>query len=162
MRIAVFPGSFDPLTIGHVEIVERALPLFDQIIVAIGINANKKYFFSLEERIAMLQAAFAQHGDKIKIDTYTSLTAQYCRQNGAQYLLRGLRNATDFDYENTIAQLNGIIGHGLETVFLVSKAQYAFYSSTVVRELIRGGEDPAGFLPAAIHGLIRKYLQQPR
>lgn len=155
MKIAVFPGSFDPITKGHTDIVERALPLFDQIIVAVGINSTKKYFFSLEQRLAFLEASFAKE-PKIKIDTYEQLTVDYCHSKGAQFMLRGIRNANDFVYENTIAQLNRVVGKDLETVFLISSAQYNYYSSTIVREIIKGGGNVSPFVPEAVFELMNK------
>jgi pantetheine-phosphate adenylyltransferase len=154
MRIAVFPGSFDPLTKGHEDIVRRALPLFDKIIVAFGVNSSKKYFFELEQRLDFARQTFADVSDKVEIDTYSNLTAQYCKEKGANFILRGVRNSTDFDYESTIAALNKMIGKGIETIFLMTSPEYAHYSSTVVREILRGGEDPAAFLPAAINKLL--------
>lgn len=148
-RIAVFPGSFDPITIGHLEIVKRAAPLFDQIIVAIGINSQKKYLFPLEQRLEWLEASFAEMPN-VKVGSFEKLTAHYCQKVGARYLLRGLRNASDFDYEKTISQLNAIVGDGLETVFLISEPQYSHYSSTIVREIIKGGGDASPFIPSQI------------
>lgn len=148
-RIAVFPGSFDPITIGHVEIVRRAAPLFDSIIVAIGINSQKKYLFPLEQRLEWLRLAFADMPN-VQVDTFEKLTAHYCQKVGARYLLRGLRNASDFDYEKTISQLNAIVGDGLETVFFISEPKYSHYSSTIVREIIKGGGDASPFLPSQI------------
>lgn len=153
MRIAVFAGSFDPITKGHVDIIERALPLFDKIIVAMGVNSAKRYFFDLEQRIQFLEAAFKEM-PKVEVDTYEQLTAFYCREKGANFLLRGLRNSTDFNYENTIANLNSTIGDQLETVFLMADPQYSCYSSTVVREIIKGGGDASIFLPAAVVALM--------
>lgn len=116
MKIAVFPGSFDPITVGHVDLVRRAAPLFDRIIVAVGVNTQKKTLFPLEQRLAWLRQVFA--GDpQIQVDFFENLTAHYCLRIGARYLLRGLRNAADFDYEKTISQLNHIVGGGIETVF---------------------------------------------
>jgi pantetheine-phosphate adenylyltransferase len=154
MRIAVFPGSFDPITKGHEDIVRRALPLFDKIIVAFGINSTKKYFFELEQRLDFARQTFADVSDKVEIDTYSTLTAQYCREKGVNFILRGVRNSTDFDYESTIAALNKMIGKGIETIFLMTSPEYAHYSSTVVREILRGGEDPTAFLPLAIVKLL--------
>lgn len=154
MRIAVFPGSFDPITKGHEDIVRRALPLFDKIIVAIGINSSKKYFFDLERRLDFLRLTFADE-PKIEIASYEMLTAQFCHERGAKFLLRGVRNATDFEYENTIAQLNRIVGKGLETVFLMTAAEYSFISSTIVREIIRGGESADAFLPVAVSNQLK-------
>ena len=160
MRIAVFPGSFDPLTLGHVELVQRALPLFDKIVVAVGQNSSKKYLFNLEQRLKLLRLAFENQADKVSVESYSGLTARFCENIGANYLLRGLRNATDFDYENNIAQLNRLVNPQLETVFLVSRAEYAYYSSTLVRELIRGGENPVHFLPSSIAPLVNLWLEE--
>ncbi len=149
MKIAVFPGSFDPITTGHVDLVRRSLDLFDQVIVAVGINSQKKYLFPLEQRLAWLEKVFANE-DRVKIDSYEGLTAHYCNKVDAQYLLRGLRNASDFDYEKTISQLNTIVGNGIETVFLISRPEYSHISSTIVREIIKGKGDASSFLPPEI------------
>ncbi|MEM9822360.1 MAG: pantetheine-phosphate adenylyltransferase [Bacteroidota bacterium] len=148
-KIAVFPGSFDPITIGHVELVKRAIPFFDQIIVAVGVNSQKKYLFSLETRLQWLEDVFSTE-DKVSVDSFTGLTAHFCQKVGARYLLRGLRNASDFDYEKTISQLNNIVGSGLETIFLISRPQYSHISSTIVREIIKGQGDASPFLPAQV------------
>jgi pantetheine-phosphate adenylyltransferase len=153
MKIAVFPGSFDPITIGHVDLVKRAIPLFDKIIIAIGINASKKYLYSLEERMAHLEAVFA-NDDKVEVDTYQGLTAHYCTKVKSRYLLRGLRNASDFDYEKTISQLNNIVGEGIETIFLIAQPEVSHISSTIVREIIKGGGDASPFLPDEILGML--------
>ncbi len=149
MKIAVFPGSFDPITKGHVELVLRAVPLFDKIIVAIGVNSQKKYLFSLEQRLAWLEEVFKNEAN-VEVAHFQGLTAHYCQEVGAEYLLRGLRNASDFDYEKTISQLNNIVGEGLETIFLISEPQYSHFSSTIVREIIKGGADPSPFLPKGV------------
>lgn len=148
-RIAVFPGSFDPITTGHVDLVRRALPLFDKIIVAIGVNSQKQTLFPLEKRIEWIKAVFADE-PKIEVDWFENLTAHYCTRIGARYLLRGLRNASDFDYEKTISQLNHIVGGGLETIFLISEPGYSHISSTIVREIIKGGGDASPFLPREV------------
>jgi pantetheine-phosphate adenylyltransferase len=145
-RIAVFPGSFDPFTVGHKDIVQRALPLFDKIVIALGVNAAKNSLFPLEDRKKYIAGIF-QHEPKIVIDHFEGLTAHYCVKLGAHYLIRGLRNASDFDYEKTISQLNFILGHKLETVFLISMPEYSHISSTIVREIIKGGGDASPFLP---------------
>ncbi len=148
-RIAVFPGSFDPITAGHVEIVRRALPLFDEVVVAIGHNTQKSYLFSLEQRLEWLRRVFA-HEPKVRVDCFENLTAHYCIRIGARFLIRGLRNASDFDYEKTISQLNHIVGQGVDTIFLISRPGYSHISSTIVREIIRGGGDASPFLPAEV------------
>lgn len=149
MKIAVFPGSFDPITSGHVDLVQRALPLFDKIIIAIGTNSQKKYLFSLQQRQDWIRAVFA-HEPKVEVDTFENLTAAYCRKVNADWILRGLRNASDFDYEKTISQLNYIVGGGVETFFLISQPQFSHISSTIVREIIKGGGDASPFLPKEI------------
>lgn len=149
MKIAVFPGSFDPITIGHVDLVKRAAPLFDKIIVAVGVNDQKKYLFDLEQRISWLEDVFAKY-DNVEVDSYKGLTAHFCNKLNAQYLLRGLRNSSDFDYEKTISQLNNIVGDGIETVFLISQPAYSHISSTIVREIIKGKGDASSFLPTEV------------
>ncbi len=146
MKTAVFPGSFDPITRGHVELVKRAVPLFDRIVVAVGVNSQKSHLFDLEQRMQWLREVFADE-PTISVDSFEGLTAHYCSKIGARYLLRGLRNASDFDYEKTISQLNEIVGDGLETIFLISQPAYSHISSTIVREIIKGGGDARPFLP---------------
>jgi pantetheine-phosphate adenylyltransferase len=148
-KIAVFPGSFDPITNGHVEIVRRALPFFDEVIVAIGVNSKKDYLFSLEQRLSWLREVFEDE-PRIKVSSFEGLTAHFCTQVGARYLVRGLRNAADFDYEKTISQLNHIVGEGLETVFLISAPEYSHISSTIVREIIKGKGKANAFLPKVV------------
>ena len=150
MKVAVFPGSFDPITTGHVDLVHRSLDLFDKIIVAIGINTQKKYLFTLEQRIEWLEKVF-ENESRVTIESYEGLTAHYCNKVGADYLLRGLRNASDFDYEKTISQLNTIVGNGIETIFLISQPKYSHISSTIVREIIKGKGDASSFLPKEIN-----------
>ncbi len=149
MKIAVFPGSFDPITIGHVDMVKRALPLFDEIVVAVGVNTTKNYLFSLEQRLEWLSQVFASYPN-VRVDHFQNLTAHYCLKIGARYLLRGLRNGSDFDYEKTISQLNHIVGGGIETVFLIAQPELSHISSTIVREIIVGGGDATPFLPPEI------------
>lgn len=149
MKTAVFPGSFDPITSGHVDLVRRAVPLFDKIVVAVGVNSQKKYLFPLEQRLTWLREVFADE-PKVEVGTFEGLTAHYCQKIGANYLLRGLRNASDFDYEKTISQLNGIVGDGLDTIFLISPPAYSHISSTIVREIIKGGGDATPFLPEGL------------
>jgi pantetheine-phosphate adenylyltransferase len=149
MKTAIFPGSFDPITTGHVDLVHRAIPLFDKIIVAVGINTQKNYLFDLETRLNWLEQVFADR-PTVEVDTYEGLTAHYCKKKNAQFLLRGLRNASDFDYEKTISQLNHIVGEGIETVFLISQPAYSHISSTIVREIIKGKGDASSFLPKEV------------
>jgi len=149
MQKAVFPGSFDPITSGHVDSVKRAIPLFDRIVVAIGENSQKQYLYPLEQRLDWLRDVFKEDSS-IEIDYFEGLTAHYCRKIGAQYMIRGLRNASDFDYEKTISQLNSIVVDNLETVFLISRPAFSHISSTIVREIIKGEGDATPFLPPQI------------
>ncbi len=154
MPIAVFPGSFDPITTGHVDLVRRAIPLFDEIVVAVGVNEQKKCLYALDQRLAWLREVFVDD-DQVRVDHFERLTAHYCQRIGAKYLLRGLRNASDFDYEKTISQLNQIVGDGLETLFLISQPEFSHISSTIVREIIKGGGDADQFVPATLHGKLK-------
>ncbi|MBK6700483.1 MAG: pantetheine-phosphate adenylyltransferase [Saprospiraceae bacterium] len=146
MKIAVIPGSYDPITFGHIDIIRRALPLFDEVIVAIGINSQKKNLFSLEERIRWIQEIFKDE-PKVKVDHFEGLTLHFCQKVGAKYLVRGIRNATDFDYERTISQIHNTIATDLETLFFIAKPELSHISSTIVRELILGGGDISAFVP---------------
>ncbi len=148
-RIAVFPGSFDPITTGHVDLVRRALTIFDEIIIAIGVNSQKQTLFPVEERKRWIQKVF--EGDsRIRVDVFEGLTVHYCKKVDAHFLLRGLRNASDFDYEKTISQLNHIVGEDVETLFLISKPEFSHISSTIVREIIKGGGNAKPFLPEGV------------
>lgn len=158
MKIAVFPGSFDPITIGHVDLIRRALPLFDKVIVAVGVNSTKKNLFPLEQRLEWLRQVSVIFPN-VEVDYFEKLTAHYCLRIGAQYLLRGLRNGSDFDYEKTISQLNHIVGNGIETVFLISQPEYSHISSTIVREIIVGGGDPTPFIPVEVAQTFQSALQ---
>jgi pantetheine-phosphate adenylyltransferase len=149
LKKAVFPGSFDPITIGHLEIIKRGLPLFDEIVVAVGVNSQKKSLFSLDQRIEWLNKVFADE-PKISVDSFEGLTVHFCKKIGARYLVRGLRNSSDFDYEKTISQLNQIVGDNMETLFFISQPAYSHISSTIVREIIKGGGDASPFLPDTI------------
>ena len=149
MKIAVFPGSFDPITLGHINLVRRLVPLFDKIIVAVGVNTQKRTLFSLERRLRWLDEEF-KDDPTIEAGSFEGLTVNYCKEVGAKYLVRGLRNASDFDYEKTISQLNNIIGDDIETVFLISRPEYSHISSTIVREIIKGHGDISKFVPEHI------------
>lgn len=148
-KIAVFPGSFDPITIGHVDIVKRALPLFDKIIVAIGNNSTKNYLFTLDERIEALKKVFKDF-DNVETGFYEGLTINYCKNVGAKYILRGIRNASDFEYEKTIAHLNNAMEEDVETILILAKPELSSISSTIVREIIKGKGKVNKFVPEAI------------
>ncbi len=146
MKIAVFPGSFDPITIGHVSLIRRALPLFDKIIIGIGVNTSKNKLFPLEKRISWINDVF-KNEDKVEVHEFDGLTVDFCRQIGAKHIIRGLRNASDFDYEKTIAQLNHELNDEIETVFLMSRPRFSHISSTIVREIIRVKGDASSLVP---------------
>jgi pantetheine-phosphate adenylyltransferase len=145
-RIAVFPGSFDPITIGHEEIVKRALPLFDEIIVAIGLNSAKAYQNSLEIRLQAIKDCFKRE-EKIRVETYEGLTMEYCKSKSAHFLLRGLRNPGDFEFERNIALINRELNPEIESIFLISDGRYSGISSTIVREIQKHGGDFKQFIP---------------
>jgi pantetheine-phosphate adenylyltransferase len=149
MKICVFPGSFDPITAGHEDIVRRALPLFDKVIIGVGINSQKNSLFPLEQRVEWIKNVFADE-PKVTVDTFENLTADFCKRVKAKWILRGLRNASDFDYEKTISQLNFIVGGGVETFFVISQPEFSHISSTIVREIIKGGGDASPFLPKKV------------
>jgi len=153
-KIAVFPGSFDPLTIGHEAIVRRALNLFDEIIIAVGANALKKSYYSLETRKAMISTIFRDE-PRIKVDHYEGLTVDYCRKHGAKYILRGLRTAADFEFERAIAQVNRAMAYDIESVFLLTVPEHTPINSTIVRDIIRSGGDASKFVPSSIN--LRDY-----
>ena len=148
-KIAIFPGSFDPITVGHVDIVNRALPLFDRIIIAIGVNSQKKYLYSLEQRMHWLQETFGSE-KKIEIASYEGLTINFCKEKNADYILRGIRSAADFEYEKTIAHLNNAMYETIETILILSKPELSSISSTIVREIIKGNGDVSKFVPKVV------------
>lgn len=148
-RIAVFAGTFDPVTMGHVDVVRRAAPLFDEIIIAIGVNTAKKTLFSLEKRTEWLERTFSDLSN-IRIEHYEGLTVNFCESMGAKYLLRGLRNGTDFDYEAHIAQLNKSLDSKIETVFMMTSPEFSFISSTLVRDLVIHQGDYQPYVPNSV------------
>lgn len=148
-RIALFPGTFDPITVGHVNIIERAIPLFDEIHVGIGQNAGKTTLFPLDQRINWIKAVFKQN-PKVYVSSYEGLTVDYCNSIKANYILRGLRNMSDFDYEKNIAQMNKMVNNQVESVFLMCDPAYTPISSSVVRDLIRNNGDASAYLPKEV------------
>ncbi|HAP70822.1 MAG TPA: pantetheine-phosphate adenylyltransferase [Cryomorphaceae bacterium] len=148
-RIALFPGSFDPITLGHVDIIERAVPLFDEIKIAVGTNSAKNYLFLLKQRVQWIEQTFA-HEPKVSVITYEGLTVDFAREQGVQFLLRGLRNPADFEFEKAIAQANREMVPDLETVFLLTSARYAYISSSIVREVYNHGGDFQKFVPVTV------------
>ncbi|WP_412984183.1 pantetheine-phosphate adenylyltransferase [Pontimicrobium sp. IMCC45349] len=148
MKKAIFPGSFDPLTSGHYDIITRGVKLFDEVIVAIGINSAKKYMFSLEERKKFIEEAFADE-PKIKVVSYEGLTVDFCKEIGVDFILRGLRNPADFEFEKAIAHTNRDLAP-IETVFLLTSAQTSYISSSIVREVIRNNGDYTKLVPKSV------------
>jgi pantetheine-phosphate adenylyltransferase len=148
-KIAIFPGSFDPFTKGHEDIVLRGLRLFDKIIIGIGHNTNKQRYFDLDKMIKLVQATFKDLPN-VEILIYNELTAELARKNNAKFILRGLRNTTDFEFENGISQMNRYLYGDLETVFLITSPQFAAISSTIIREVHRFGGNVNDFLPYEI------------
>ncbi len=148
MKRAVFPGSFDPLTLGHKDIIDRGLPLFDEIIIAIGTNSTKKYMFSLEQRKSFIERTFVNQ-PKIKVDTYEGLTIDYCKKINSDYILRGLRNPADFEFEKAIAHTNRKMSK-IEHVFLLTSAETSYISSSIVRDILKNQGDVSLFVPKAV------------
>ena len=152
-KIALFPGSFDPITVAHIDILKRALPLFDEVVVGIGLNNTKQGFISTAKKEEMLQLVFQQE-PKIKVATYEGLTVEYCKQIGAQYMIRGIRSASDFEYEKAISQMNQSMHPDIESVFIISRPGYSAISSTIVRDILRNGGDISQFVPKEIAGIL--------
>jgi len=148
-RIAVFPGSFDPITRGHESIVLRALSLFDEIIIAIGENQEKKGFFPIEKRLEWIQKVFAAY-PQIKATKYSGLTVEFCKQVDALYILRGLRTSADFEFERSIGQVNKQLHPEVETIFLLTAPEYTALNSSIVRDILRHGGDASAFIPAML------------
>lgn len=148
MKRAVFPGSFDPITLGHYDIIERGVKLFDEVIIAIGVNADKKYMFSLEQRKQFIEEAFKDE-PKVKVTTYEGLTIDYCESVDAKFILRGLRNPADFEFEKAITHTNRKLSK-IETVFLLTAAKTSFISSSIVRDVIRNNGDYSVLVPDSV------------
>ena len=148
MRRAVFPGSFDPITLGHYDIIKRGVTLFDEVIVAIGINADKKYMFSLKERMDFIKESFKDE-PKVKVVTYTGLTIDFCQKNNVKFILRGLRNPADFEFEKAIAHTNRKLSK-IETVFLLTAARTSYIASSIVRDVIRNDGDYTKLVPKPV------------
>jgi pantetheine-phosphate adenylyltransferase len=156
-KIAVFPGSFDPFTIGHEAIVRRALRLFDEIIIAVGVNALKNNYYSLATRELMITTVF-KNEPRVRVDNYEGLTVDYCRQKGAGYLIRGLRTSADFEFERAIAQVNKVMAPEVESVFLLTVPEHSHINSSIVRDIIKNGGDASMFVPAVIN--LKKFKEE--
>ena len=148
-KIAVFPGSFDPITLGHVAVMNRAVPLFDQLIIAIGDNADKKHMFPLEQRKKWILDIFKDQ-PKITVAIYNGLTVDFCKKTNAQFILRGLRTSADFEFERSIAQVNRRLAPEVDTLFILTEATYTPVSSSIVRDIIRNGGDISEFVPEEV------------
>lgn len=149
MRICLFPGTFDPLTLGHVDIINRALPLFDKIVVGIGLNASKAPMFSPEQRLEWIREIYKDE-DRVEGAVYEGLTIDYCKKIKAHFILRGIRYVSDFEYEKTIADANRTLDKSIETIFLTGEPKYTSVASTIVRDIIRNGGNAAPFLPDVV------------
>src|SRR5690606_2595438 len=153
-RICLFPGTFDPVTLGHTDIIDRALPLFDELIIGIGINATKVPMFSVEQRVEWIQEIY-RHEPKIRVASYEGLTVNFCKAVNARFILRGIRYVSDFEYEKAIADINRKMEHEVETIFLTCSPEYSTIASTLVRDVIRHGGDAAQFLPEPVAKAIQ-------
>lgn len=145
-RICLFPGTFDPITKGHVDIIERAVSLFDQLVIGIGTNSSKQPMWSVEQRVEWIREIF-KNDNRVKVSGYSGLTVDYCKQINAHYILRGIRYISDFEYEKAIADMNRMLAPDIETIFLTCSPLYSTISSTLVRDVIRNGGDARMFLP---------------
>ncbi len=150
MRIALFPGTFDPITLGHTDIINRALPLFDKLIIGVGINTNKQPMFSLEQRMDWIRQIYIHH-PKVEVQSYRGLTVNFCTDINAHFILRGIRNVGDYEFEKSIADMNRSLNPLVETVFLTCSPMYTSYSSTIVRDVITNQGDYSKFLPVEIN-----------
>jgi pantetheine-phosphate adenylyltransferase len=149
MKIALFPGSFDPVTKAHVDILKRSISLFDKVVIGIGINSTKQALLSIEARKKMLEAVFADE-PKVEIQTYSGLTVDFCKEIGANYMIRGIRTVSDFEYEKAIAQMNHALVPEIESIFIVSKPGYSSISSSIVRDILRYKGDISQFVPKEV------------
>lgn len=160
MRTVLFPGTFDPVTFGHIDIIERALPLFDKLVIGIGINSSKKPMFSTQQRVDWLEEIFS-HEPKIETVVYEGLTVDCCKKTGAAYILRGIRYVNDFEYEKAIADMNRSLDQKIETIFLTCLPEYTSVASTLVRDVLRYGGDVSQFVPQAVLNTIKQRGDQP-
>ena len=148
-RICLFPGTFDPITKGHVDIIERAVSLFDKLVIGIGINSSKQPMFTIEQRVDWIKEIF-KNDPRVEVRGYEGLTVEYCKQINANYILRGIRYISDFEYEKAIADMNRMLAPQIETIFLTCSPLYSTISSTLVRDVIRNGGNAAMFMPPEV------------
>lgn len=149
-KVAIFPGSFDPITRGHESVILRALPLFDEVYVSIGVNAEKRSYFSIDQRLDFIRQVFSDQ-PKVKVTKYEGLTVNYCKKVNAYYLLRGLRTSADFEFERSIGQINKKLNPDIETVFFLTDPEYTSLNSSIVRDILRHGGDVGQFVPSVIN-----------
>jgi len=149
-KVAVFPGSFSPFSIGHQSVVEKALPLFDKIIISIGVNSKKNQYFSIQERMQWIESVYANN-NKIEIKKYKGLTIDFCKKEGANFILRGLRDSHDFKFEKNIAQMNKDLDSSIETIFIITTPEVSHISSSLIRDIIKNGGDVSQFIPKEIN-----------
>jgi len=154
-RICLFPGTFDPVTLGHVDIINRALPLFDKIVVGIGLNTSKSPMFTPEQRLQWIKEIYKDE-DRVEGAIYEGLTIEFCKKISARFILRGIRYVSDFEYEKTIADANRTLDRNIETVFLTGEPKYTSVASTIVRDIIRNGGDASHFLPEIVFRSLPK------
>lgn len=154
-RICLFPGTFDPITLGHVDIIDRSLPLFDKLVVGIGLNASKSVMFSPEQRLQWIREIYKDQ-PKVEGAMYEGLTVNFCKTIGAKFIIRGIRYVSDFEYEKTIADANRTLDKTIETIFLTGEPKYTSVASTIVRDIIRNGGDASHFLPAVVYNSLKK------
>ena len=154
-RICLFPGTFDPVTLGHVDIINRAIPLFDKIVVGIGLNAAKAPMFSAEQRLGWIREIYKDE-ERVEGAAYEGLTIDFCKKIGAQFILRGIRYVSDFEYEKTIADANRTLDKSIETIFLTGEPKYTSVASTIVRDIIRNNGDASPFLPEQVYASLKK------
>ncbi|MHC1781044.1 MAG: pantetheine-phosphate adenylyltransferase [Bacteroidales bacterium] len=159
MKKAVFPGSFDPFTLGHLDVLRSSLRLFDQVIIAVGYNVQKSGYFTVEERMEIVRKS-VEGIDNVKIDSYQGLTVDYCRKVGAEFIVRGLRTTTDFELEKVIAQANSKMAPGIITVFIPSEHEYSFITSTVVRDVLINGGDASAFMAEGVNIGNRREIKE--
>jgi len=159
LTLAIYPGSFDPITNGHLDVLERASKLFDKVIISVLSNSEKKPFLSIDDRIRLIKESVA-HLENVEVDTFDGLTAHYAEKKGAKVLIRGLRAVSDFEYEMQLAQMNKTLSPGLETIFLTPKPKYNFVSSSVVKEVAMLGGDVSKFVPKAVYSYFENIKKE--
>lgn len=162
-KLAIYPGSFDPITNGHIDLVQRSLKLFEKVIIAVATNSRKKTLFTIEERVQLIREVFqSEDPNRLEIDTFTGLTVDYARKRGARIIIRGLRAVTDFDYEYAIALMNSKLAPDIETLFLMANNEHSFVSSSIVKEVARHGRSVSNQVPEVVNdALLKKFQENP-